>query len=325
MSCYPYNSVRPCLMKNGKVVGYLQKNNFAKFEDGSSADITSGNAGDVMIEIPRFYYRVYTSGSYTYVEISSTITDGFTDLPFQVSGSSRRNMYVGAYMGYVDSSNELRSLSGKTPTGNKPIGAFRTAAQANGSGYQQIHYYTVVALQILYLLAFKNLDSQTALGQGFTASSNSAAHTTGTHDTKGMYYGTSSGSTQVKFLGIEDFFGNLRQWVDGFVYTSSGAKIGTGGFNDTGLGYASKTFTTSSTGHFSKVVGTNDAPFIASTGNGSDSTYYCDYFSPGSDFVPLYGGCWNFGLLAGAFFFYSNSAGSYSDQDGSRLRHEGDV
>ena len=313
-------------MKDGKVVGYLQKNNFAKFESGALADITSGTAGDVMIEIPRFFYRVHNEGDYTYVEISASAKDGFTDLPFQVNGSSRRNMYVGAYMGYVDSSNKLRSLSSKTPTGSKTIGAFRTAAQANGSGYQQIHYYTVVALQILYLLAFKNLDSQTALGQGFTASSNRAAHATGTHDTKGMYYGTSSGSTQVKFLGIEDFFGNLFQWVDGLIYTSSGAKVATGGFSDTGSGYSEKSVSLGSSGSYlKKATGTNDFPFLAADRSGSSSTYYCDGFSSYSGFLPDWGGAWSSGSAAGAFCFYCYSASNSYSYVGARLRREGDA
>lgn len=43
----------PCLFKDGQEVGKLNRNNFAQFEDGTTADITSGNAGDVMIAFPR--------------------------------------------------------------------------------------------------------------------------------------------------------------------------------------------------------------------------------------------------------------------------------
>ena len=53
---------RPCLFKNGKVVGYLNPNDFTKFENGTSADITSGNAGDVMIQFPRRGVRISKSG-----------------------------------------------------------------------------------------------------------------------------------------------------------------------------------------------------------------------------------------------------------------------
>ena len=51
-----FNKIKPCLFKNGAVVGYLNPDNFAQFEDGSVADITSGDAGDVMIEIPKTGY-----------------------------------------------------------------------------------------------------------------------------------------------------------------------------------------------------------------------------------------------------------------------------
>ena len=53
-----FKDIKPCLFKNGSVVGYLNPDNFAQFEDGTKADITSGNAGDVMIEIPKIGYKI---------------------------------------------------------------------------------------------------------------------------------------------------------------------------------------------------------------------------------------------------------------------------
>ena len=41
----------PVLLKNGVEVGKLNPNNFDQFEDGTTADISSGNAGDAMIAV----------------------------------------------------------------------------------------------------------------------------------------------------------------------------------------------------------------------------------------------------------------------------------
>ena len=56
-----------CLFKDGGVVvGYLNPNNYAQFEDGSAADITSGTDGDVMVEFPKMYIKISRDASYQY-------------------------------------------------------------------------------------------------------------------------------------------------------------------------------------------------------------------------------------------------------------------
>lgn len=91
-------------------------------------------------KIPIFYYKISHNNTHTFVQISSAPLDGFTEKAFRYNGELTDAFYVGAYSGYVDSSNKLRSLSGKTPTGSKTIGAFRTAAHANGDGYEQLNF-----------------------------------------------------------------------------------------------------------------------------------------------------------------------------------------
>lgn len=322
---FPFNQIKPCLFKNGAVVGYLDPSNFAKFEGGDAADITSGDAGDVMIEIPRFYYKIARVGNYLQVKISNKKLAGYTDYAFSYKGSVKEKFYIGAYLGYVDTNNKLRSLTGKVVTGNKTIGAFRTAAQANGSGYEQLSFNKLTALQVLYVLQFCGLNSQAALGQGYTNNS-SAYRDTGATDTKGMTYGTDAGATAddtVKFNGIEDFYGNLMQWIDGFMTGGSAIKIADGNFNDTASGYTSYTGTgAASTSYIKDVVGTNELGFTPKTAGGSTSTYYCDnsYISVGSSSLPCFGGGRSYGAFAGAFCLSCRySASSASAVIGARL------
>ena len=67
---WPFNAIKPCLFKDGVVVGYLNPNNYAQFEDCSAADITSGTAGDVMVEFPKMYLKISRDASYQYIEIA---------------------------------------------------------------------------------------------------------------------------------------------------------------------------------------------------------------------------------------------------------------
>ena len=312
---YPFNSIRPCLFKNGAVVGYLNPDNFAQFENGTDADIESGDAGDVMIEIPKFYYKIGRNGNYVEVKIANALMAGFTDYAFSYKGESKDKFYIGAYLGYKDSNNKLRSLTGKTVTGNITIGAARTAAQANGAGYEQLSFNKLTALQVLYVVMFKNLNSQAALGQGYTSASN--FRDTGATDEKGMTYGTNTAASAddtVKFLGIEDFYGNLYQWVDGYVSGNNIVLVADGNFNDTGDGYESHARHGSvSYSYIKDVEGDNILAFTPKTGGASTTTYYADYGHIGnSAYVPFFGGDCGSGAYAGAFQLYCNFSASYA-------------
>ena len=69
------------------------------------------------------------------------------------------------------------------------------------------------------LFSSKNLDGQTALGRSNV--DESVKKITGAHNTSGMFYGSTDGTVQIKFCGIEDFWGNIRIWVDGIWSTTN--------------------------------------------------------------------------------------------------------
>lgn len=316
---YPFNKIRPCLVKNGAVVGYLNPDNYAQFVDGTAADITSGNAGDVMVEIPKFYYKISENSTHTFVQISSAPLDGFTDKAFRYNGELTDAFYVGAYKGFIDSNNKLRSLSGKTPTASKTISAFRTAAHANGDGYEQMVFNKLTALQALYLIKYKSTNSQAALGQGYTGGS--AAAQTGATNANGMDYGTTSTTGRVKCNGIEDFWGNVFEWVDGFKSTSNSVKTADGNFNDNATGYEEHPCTIPNNGgYISAIAGDNELAFTPKAFSGSSSTHYADYGFLFSGCLPAFGGYWAVGACAGAFFLDCSCSASISDPSiGARL------
>ncbi len=326
-SRFPWNSIKPCLFKDGAVVGYLNPNNFAEFSDGAVADITSGDAGDVMIEIPRFYYKFSRTGDFVDIKVSNVKQDGFTDWAFSYKGDVKDKFYVGAYLGFKDVGGKLRSLSGKTVTGEQTIGQFRTAAQANGAGYEQLSFNKLTALQVLYVLQFKNLNSQSALGAGLTDDN---FKPTGANDSSGMNYGTTSMAVQIKFNGIEDFWGNLNQWVDGYIAGANGSdevKITDGNFNDTGANYTAYPLPSGvlgNGGNISDIVGDNNTGFTPGAFDGSDSTCYGDYGYLSAGSLPCFGGGAFYGAIAGAFQLSVDYSADYADPViGARLLYCG--
>ena len=320
-----FKDIKPCLLKNGVVQYYLNPNDFTKKSDGSAADITSGNAGDVMIEIPKTGYSISTAGNILTVKV----TDDPNNPNFKYYAHSRAaegdrsKLYIGAYLGR-NNGGKLRSLSGKTPTYSQTIGTFRTQAKANGSGYDLVSFYPLTLLQCLYLIKYKNLDSQSALGRGYV-DGNSAATNTGGTNQKGMFFGETTGKQQMKFLGIEDFWGNLRWWIDG-LFSDSNRNIKTAfqNFNDTGSGYTDRgQGATSDIGNYmSKPQGTSQTGFIAKEVSGSASTYFCDYTYLYASLLPTFGGNWYDASHAGAFYLLVIHAASTSHSSlGGRLMY----
>lgn len=328
-SLCPFNKIKPCVLKDGVVQYYLNPDDFTKKADGSVADITSGNDGDVMIEIPKMAYMIYTEGNDLYVKITDNPNAKTIDERYCFNAHSRdvegdrEKLYISAYLGH-NLSSKLRSLSGKVPTADQTIGTFRTQAQANGLGYDIVSFYPLTLLQCLYLIRFKNLDSQTALGRGY-ADGNSESVNTGGTNTKGMYFGETTGKQQMKFLGIEDFWGNLRWWIDG-LYSDANYHILTAfkTFNGTGAGYVDngQGATANIRRYMSKPQGTSQTGFITKEASGSETTYFCDCAYLAASCLPHFGGNWDYASDAGAFFLDVTDSTSYSNAGlGGRLMY----
>lgn len=220
-------------------------------------------------------------------------------------GETRKEVfYKGAFKGYKDSSNKLRSLSGKTPTANITIGNCRTYAKANGTDYEQSAFYQLTYNQAMYVLKYKNLDGQLALGKGYTNSNNTAVVNTGGTNIKGMDWGETTGKQQMKLFGLEDFWGNINEWVDGlFCNSSRHILTGTDNFNNTGSGYMDCGVGTSSDigGYMSKPQGSTETGFIAKKTSSSVTTYFADSAHLYAGSLPRFGGHWGNGSDAGAF------------------------
>lgn len=293
----------PCLFKNGNEVGRLRKTDFTKFENGSLADITSGNAGDVMIAFPRRGIKISTSGNIVTVSMTDAPDDPEFKYYAHTRGSQRKDkFYLGAYKGYYDGS-KLRSLSGKTPIASQTISAIRTYARNNGAGYDQSAFYQLVFRQVMYLLKYKSLNSQTALGRGYVDGNGGAINTGGTN-IRGMDFGETTGKVQMKLFGLEDFWGNVYEWIDGLVTDSNrNLLIGTDNFNESGAGYTNygQGSTSKLTSWMKRPQGTTEKGFIIKEDGASETTYFCDYATLLSSRVSAFGGNWNAASAAGVF------------------------
>lgn len=322
-SIYPFNDIRPFLMLNGAEVVELDKNDFTKDINGNSVDIASGSAGDVYIRFPKIYWKLWQEGNYQYVKYATKQVDDTWKSLAHINSRTGNNcdyVYISAYLGYSDGT-KIRSISGKSPTVNIALADIRTKAQANGDKYDQIGFYQLMMLQILYLIRYKNLDSQTALGRGYV-DGNSAKTNTGGTNSKGMYYGETTGKQQMKFAGIEDFYGNCYYYIDGIKTDASwNVLLGTSNFNNDAKGYTSYSsgLTANVSGYLSAIQGTTEKGFLIKTASGSGTTYYSDYASLNAGFFACFGAYRNIGSTGGAFLLHVGLGGSADSNIAPRL------
>lgn len=319
-----FNKIKPCVLKNGEVAYYLNKNNYNLKENGEAADLT-GTDGDVMVEFPKFAYKITSTVDALDVTISNDpeviAREDYKYYAFtsQTEGDCD-NFYWGAYKGSIlpEADGVLRSVAGQLPAHTKTIGAFKSTAQANGEGYTISSYFQLVAIQCLYLIKYGSLNGQAAVGRGVC--STSAAIATGGTEELGMNGGDKSGNaSHVKVFGIEDFWGNIFEWIDGLTTDSQRQIITKSG---------DQTFTTpsglsnDSDGYVNKVSGTTESGFMPVSFQGSQTTYFCDYGFLYADRVLLFGGCWISGDYCGPFSLYAKYGASAANAYiGARLMY----
>lgn len=294
------------LFKDGKEVRELQDSelNSLKPEDG-----------DVMAKFKRMGLNIKTVGDKVYVTMTNDTDDPNFKYYAHTRGAERKDaFYLGAYLGYEEAG-KLRSIKGFEPTGNKTIGDFRTIAQANGQGYDQLAFYQWTFIQAMFILKYGSLDSQTALGRGLTKN-NTFVNTGGTNG-KGIDFGTVNGTDQMRFQYLEDVWGNKLQWCDGCGTASGKFWTGTDKFNNNRDGYQGYAAESLSWEYIKKALGDSERGFLGKEGGASETTYYSDYtyVSPGGAYFAVVGGFRGRGGHAGVFCFRcsydASAAGSY--------------
>lgn len=297
---------------------------------------------DVMVKIPKFWYRRYREGNIEYIKIATKEVNGFTLHPaFNHANVQKDCIYVGAYntMGGADNSRSISGASGiyLTSTSKKNM---RTYARAKGAGWGLIDISTLSAIQMLILVEFATNDVQEAIGYGvFGKSDTTDINDTGMCDDVPNLTGTTvavsnnniAADANVIWRGIENLWGNVNEFIDGLDYSAGNYYV----CNDPSL------YDTSTEASFTQIsysaayqywrdeyiatVGfdpNNPYVMLPTTAGGSSSTYYCDvvYTSTSSATYTYGGDATDSKSYAGLFCskFYISESSQYADT-GSRL------
>lgn len=284
---------------------------------------------NVFIKIPKFYSKITknTDGTYKH-QISGYRYDGFSTLFVDGKGNELDYVLVGKYEASGTSARAY-SKKGQTCLVNVTLPQMRTACMANGDGYQQYDFLIDAIIKELWLIEMATTNCQSIMA-GYTASSNSAALTTGhTDDVKtasGSPTDNTTGTYACKYRGIENPWGNVYKWCDGINFSDSKVYICLNPEKYESDKYENPYVymgdRVNSDGYLKKIDYFAKFPLLgyAAEYSATSSTYYSDYGVTYGGSVLFVGGRWNGGGDAG--LWYWNGYYDSSDSDsviGGRL------
>jgi hypothetical protein len=317
--------MRRCVLNvDGSVNYYLHPNDSTKKADGSNAVLT-GADGNVMVEIPKFYYKYnYNTASGVVHEHSISLTPdaGYVVHPaFVREGIELDVRYRAAYEG-VRSGGKLLSVSGMYPSTNVPITTFRDEARANGVGWEQLDWLLHQAITLLCIIEYGTMNIQSALGEGRTALtggswvggsyigitglSNSLGNGSGNMTYVGNANDAQADLSFMSYRGVENFYGNIWKFADGVLFSDRVPYVNQhpSTYDSTVLGAndVSTGVTMSSSNGYARLLGNSNKGFFpTSVSGGSSAVGTTDYYYQASgDRIALVGGHAHDGLGAGS-------------------------
>lgn len=296
-SFMPWSGMKECNLNNAGAVtawkgdsGFSRSNNFT------------------MVFIPEFYIAAKRNGTKQYFYVSDKPKSGFTKHP----GS---NKYIGKYHmtrgGY--------SISVGEPVVSITRDTARNKAKSIGQKFHLYDFATYCAIIFLYIVEFADWNCQSKIGQGCT--NNSYSINSGGTDSMTYHTGRASGTdgkTAVQYRWIENLWGNVYQFIDGFNANGTTAYYCTDPSeyaDNTSSGYTN-IGTLSGSGWIKDLTVTDNGLLIPKTSGGSGTTYVPDCVYSSSDWRVLYvGGNWGDGSNAGLLCFFADgtSSDSYSN------------
>ena len=308
-----------------------------------TAGVGDGGDGQVMVEIPAFYYRFSVDGDgYPNWDISPTPFEGASIhpdfikngefVPYRYYSAFEGSMYdasAGAMVAPIDITvnmyahgDKLCSLAGEFPKVNETRAEFRGMAAQRGEGWRQQVYDDISAVQLMYLTEYADFNSQSMIGAGRTALSGGTwiadsyigkcGKSLGDgNSTNSVSIGGSSGylTDYMTYRGIENFFGNVWKWVDGININNHIPYVSNDDSDfqdDTTLNYTDLNVTLPADNNYQQTLLSQGRGFLPATVGGTTTKITDDYYQSTGWRVVRLGGSAYHGGGAGAFCVKAN-------------------
>ena len=284
---------RPCMLAfDGTVAEYLDPYDYSLTEDGLTSSVSDYNfEGNAMMEWPKIYTKRWEENGIYHFRCSDVKVDDDYECwcNYDKNNNEIDHFYTAIYAGDNGNDTKSRSISDNSMQPGH-LNSLSTAIQRaveNGVDWNVETLSDRLLINDLLVMMSKTTDSQTAFGSGLTDLN---VHYNGSMNTKGMFYGSKSGSKAVKVFGMENWWGKYPRYVVGWITDNgvskikmtSGTKDGTtvNEYNATGDGYLTiGTVQSASNGLYINQCLTKEfGRFPCPVEGGSSSTYECDIY-----------------------------------------------
>ena len=223
-----FQSIKPCLLKDGKVQYYLDPNNYDLKLNGEPSNL-NGDDGSVMVEFPSLVYKMEVlennklkfiiTGNQESIKNDDTYCKNFLD--YKINKINYKKIFISAYP--CENSNDIKSKElNKTIT--DLIGSnIETINQNLNENYFVIHHNLYKLLILLGWLRFKTTNLQSV----FNLNDTNNNYTIGSLKTGGLFSGCGSETPQeaIKFCGIELTKASNILLLGGEIYKRSNSYI----------------------------------------------------------------------------------------------------
>lgn len=277
---------------------------------------------NVMIKFPARWIKMTKSWSVVTLSITDDLTkesEWYQYYAFQTwtlasPWTIKDKFYLGAYKWF--NSSVLKSWSWRTPLWAVTQANLCTYAKANGSWYNISGFYQRQYINALYMMKYGNPNSQTVVWKWFTAWNSASKTTWWTDSYTNATWGETAGKTQMKLFWIEDYWGNISEFV-WWAYTDASRYLCTQlSWWSWAISWWQSTWTKmTASGCISGVVGDNKSMFAPATSvnNTNYNTYYTDGTATNYSCLLLAGGYWSENVMAGVFRIGITTNASYSN------------
>lgn len=313
----PFTGIKPVRLKVG-VFTDLNKRDLTKTVDGASSEINK-SFQDAFVEVPTWWLSITTDGTYDYVRFSDRkMDDTYKKLASLWKGKDVGMFHYGIFHAYYE--NYVFSISGKVPTNSASLSFFTQECQKRGEGYDIGMWHQRTYLVALCLLYFGTTNPQTIL-RGYVDGSSVDSESISTFDNDLGLAGSTSGAEHMAFLWINDFWGNVYEFVGG-AKTDANFRLMTldnGEPNNvTGEGYVTHDTIPQllNSGYISEMdCQSTEVGFLPTACEGSETTFWADYgYIDKSNFF-IIGSSWNYGNRGGPFY----ATAAYTSSENSPL------
>ena len=208
-------NMKRCVLKDDGTVNYYLNPTNSILKANSTLAVLTGADGNVMVEVPKFWYKHTLVGDTHEWWVSNTPLGGYSVHPWFLEGGAERPFrYYRAYEPTVVAG-KLRSISGSTPTRTQTRSTFRTQARANGTGWGLCSWNALNAIQILFLTEYCTFNTQAVLGRGNDTGGDSGITTGQSNNIGNASSGSTNNDMWMSYRGIENWYADCWEFIDG--------------------------------------------------------------------------------------------------------------